>query len=277
MKSALKLLCAALFLAALVSCGGGGGKAIKPGTPAFFWVAATDAWKSGDYLRSSEQLSKLTTSDNEYRARATAWQMIVSSGLTIGYLEFIEAYDAGAKANKERAIDFRKQASTARSQAKGIALQSVEAMHYFGDNVKDPKVGFDFAFPTGSLGDVPGLVKVANGTPILAADADTARRAALQKGVLKMVCRAIGAQDPAKAAEMLKQPPVEVPRETFLFAMAEALNDMSALFGPKQLDDPPRLKVLLDEALEMVQQLAPSKQTKDLEAKIQKVLKPGKK
>lgn len=274
MKSTLHILSAALLLASLVSCGGGGGKAsLQPGTPEFNWAGARQAWQSGDYTRTTEYLSRLTSSENEFRSRATAWLMVVSSGLTLGHMEFAEAYDAGAKANKDKAIDFRKQASAARAQAKAMSLQSVEAMHYFGDKAKDPKVSFEFAFPTGSLGDIPGLLKVMTGSMPLPADVESSRRTALQKGVVKSVCRAVGAADLAKALEIFKQTPVEVPRETFLLGMAEAMNDQAALFGPKQLDEPQRLKMLATEALEMVQQLPASKQTKDLEAKIQKTLK----
>jgi hypothetical protein len=275
MKTIFGILLSVSLVLLLVSCGGSGGgaKTIQPGTPAFFWAGAKQAWQSGDFIRTAENLSKLTQSENEFRNRAEVWLMIVSSGLSEGYMEYADAFDIGAKANREKALDFRRQASAARSQAKAYSLQFVEAAHYFGDKVKDPKLTLEFPYPTGSLADVPGLQKVAKGMLPLASDAESAQRSALQKNVLKAVCRALGVTDSAKALEMFKQVPVEVTRDKFILGMSESLNDVAQLYSQKQLDEPLRVKMLCAEAVELVKQVPSSKQSKEIDAKLQKTLK----
>ncbi len=271
----LILLAIACLLAA--GCGGGGDTAkqsLQPGTPPFYWAAAKQAYDAGDYPRASENIAKLTTSDNEFRARAAVWQLVLSAGMTKGYLEVAEAYDLGAKANKEKALAFRKQASAARTLAKGSLLQTLETVHYLNEKVKDAKLQMAFGNPTGRLAEIPNLTKVAKGVLPPEAEAEANQKTAVQKGVVWAATRMVGAgDDAAKAAEMFKQTPVEVPREQFLLGVAGVLAEHAELFGPKQLDEPQRLKIVCGEASEALKQAGTAKGVKDVDAKLQKLMK----
>lgn len=267
-----------LLSALLISCGGSSGdgaaKSAQPGTPAFFWAAAKQSWQKGDYLRTTDHLAKITQSDNEYRARAEAWLLLVSTGLTQGYMEVADAFDAGAKGNLKNALAFRRQASAARSAAKATSLQAVEALHYFTDKVKDQTLPLDIGAPTGTLADSPVLLRIMKGTMPAEAEVESTRNTMLRKGVLASACRAVGApDDPAKTVELFRQQPLQLNRATFLLGIASAFNDQMALFGSKQLDDPVRQKLLGTEAAEALKQVPESKESKALDGKLQKALK----
>jgi hypothetical protein len=55
--------------------------------------------------------------------------------------------------------------------------------------------------------------------------------------------------------------------------MAKTLQERSELFGPGKLDRPERVKVMSQEALEAVQQIPETKETKALATKLQAILK----
>ncbi len=247
---------------------------VQPGSPAFFWGAAKRAFASGDYLKASENLTKLTGSDNEYRTRANAWLAVLSAGMTKGYLEIAEAYDTGAHSNHDNPLIFRRQAGNMRTMAKASVLQFAESMHYFNDKGKDPSVEFEFGAPSGRLADIPNLLKVGTGIMPPPADAESTQITAVQKGVVWSTAHAVGAGDDAsKAADLFKTLPVQVPREKFMLGMAAALAEEAEVFGPKQLDEPQRLKMVCMEAIDALKQVPDSKEAKDTRAKLDKLLK----
>lgn len=269
----LSLISLCLLAVLLTACASSGPAALQPGTPGFFWAAAKQAYQSGDYTRASENLSKLTTTDNEFKPRAEALLAVVSTGMVKGYMDFAEAYDNGARANKDNALAFRRQASTARSQAKGVLLQAMESFHDLNGK-KDAKISFEFGNPNGTLAEVGNLVKVAKGMLPPASDAQATLNKSIQRGVVWTTAHAVGAgEDSAKAAEILKQSPAEIGREKFLLGMVQTMVEEADLFGPKQLDEPMRLKMLCVEAQEALKQVPASKDTKVLDEKIQKLLK----
>lgn len=271
------VLCSILptFCIFLSSCGDSGGTAaVQPGTPAFFWSTAKQSWQNGDYTRTADNLSKLTTSDNEYKTRAQAWLMLVSAGVAQGYMEQADVFDAAARTAKNP-LAFRKQASLARNGAKSSTLQFVEMTHEFMAKSKDEMVDLDFGFPTGSMNDSPVFAKVAKGIMPQDSELEGGQKASLQKGVIEVACRMVGAaDDSAKAIGLFKQPPVKVPRATFMMAVARTLHDQSAMFGPKQLDEPQRAKMLCTEAQEALKVVPASKETKELQIKLDKTMKP---
>ncbi len=59
----------------------------------------------------------------------------------------------------------------------------------------------------------------------------------------------------------------------FLLGVASGFSEHMALFGPKQLDEPIRQKLLGNEALEAVKAAPPTKESKELERKLEKALK----
>jgi hypothetical protein len=241
-------------------------KEALPGTPAFNWAGAKHSWQAGDFLRTSELLAKITTaSDNEYRVRAQAWQLLLSAGLTQGYMETATAFETGAKATDKNTAVFRKRVNTARAAGKDTALRAVEALHAFS-KVTEDKLPFDIGAPAGGglLGEPPALQKITKGVLLAQAEMDDIQTGMLKKAVLSL------------AAKSLETPnaPVQISRTLFLSAISSALMDQMALFGPKQLDDPIRQKLVGTEALEAIQSIPqPTKEVKDLEHKLQKALK----
>jgi hypothetical protein len=90
--------------------------------------------------------------------------------------------------------------------------------------------------------------------------------------VLLETCRAAGApDDAAKGLELFKNGNPQIPRATFLVAMANSLNEQSQLFALNKLADLSKMKVLTDLASEALKGAPESKQTQELMAKIEKL------
>ncbi len=246
----------------------------KPGTPAFYWGAAQEAYRAGDYPNTSKNLSELIRGDSEFAAKARAWHVVVSSGLAHGFSEMADSYEAGGRANRENSMPFHKQVTALRSLASAAALEFAESAHVLVVKDKDPNVLLAFAYPSGSLAEPAALRKVAAGMLIQDSERDAMQTAMLQRGVLRSLCMTVGSpDDPAKALEMFKATEVRAPREVFLLGVAKLLEERSNLFGFRKMDQPSRLKVLDDEAIEALQGVPASNETKALITKIQDALK----
>ncbi len=88
----------------------------------------------------------------------------------------------------------------------------------------------------------------------------------------------VGANDDvAKALETFKSGDVKVPRAVFLQGTPRSLVDEADLYTPTKLDQPDRLKLLCQQATKALDGLPANKDTKDLQARIAKLLKPTKK
>ena len=257
----------------LLGCSSSGPQQVQPGSPEYFWLGAKRAYDNGEYLDASEKLAKITSSDNSFRVRAEVGLMVLSSGLAQGYMEMADAYELGARTSPENRAAFHGQVSAMRNQAKANLMQFVECVHYFTEHKSDQPVPFEFGPPAGSAAESAAVVKIGKGAALSPAEADSALKGLLQKGVLQAVSKAIGASDPAKSADMLKQQPLQLQRGVIFEAQAAALHEQSQLFGPRKLDEPVKLKTLCGEALEILSQIPDSKTNKDLQAKIQKTMK----
>jgi hypothetical protein len=265
--------CAAVSLAIFLAGCATGPEPLKPGTPAFYWAAARETYRAGDYLKTNDNLSQLTKSDNEFTARARLWEMVTASGIAQGNIELADIYDLGARANRANPTPFRRQASMLRTGASAAALQFAEVMHRFQAG-KEPVVEVAFEYPGGSAAQPAELKKITSGIVLQESEAALVQRAMVQRGVLKSLCRAMGApDDPPKVLEMFKSGKPEAKRDVLRLQMAVMLHDQAQLFGPTKLDQPNRVKMLCGEATEILQGLPPSKQSKDLTAKIQATLK----
>ena len=100
---------------------------------------------------------------------------------------------------------------------------------------------------------------------------------AIERGVLLATCRAAGAKnDPAKALDLLKTSDAKVPRAAFVEAMASALFEQSQLYARNKLDQPDKLKIFCDRAEDALKQVPASKESQDLDKKIQAALKKAK-
>ncbi|MCZ2147039.1 MAG: hypothetical protein LC126_04620 [Bryobacterales bacterium] len=267
MKSRLFLLLA-LLTGLLSSCSSGPEPPAK-GTPAFYWSAAKESFNAGDYTRTVDNLSKLTTSENEFRKHAQPWRLILLAGLVKGNTELADQYETGARTNKANPAPFRMQTSTLRSEAGRQAMEFVESFMAF--QKANPSGDVEFAFPYPPVGTAKAPPsKIAGGILPSQSEADSLRAMGTQRAVLLAVCDALGNGDDAvKTQEAMAKVPLTVPRATFLLAMSEFLNDQADLFGKRKLDVPDREKIFRTKALDALQGLPDSKELKDLRKKIE--------
>lgn len=247
------------------------------GTPAFYWTAAKETFRAGDYLKASDHLEQLAKTDNEYVGRARPWKMVLDAGMAKGYMELADRFERGGHANRINPTPFRRQMAQYRVRAGQLAIQAAETMFQFRDKNKDPRVILEFLYPTGSAAEIPQLNRIGQGILIQEAELEAVEHKTVQREVLMMTCAAAGAPgDTAKTQELFRTLPVQVERPTFMLALAEAFYDLSQLFGRQKLDQPQRLAVLAKEALACLDGVPDSKKTKDLKAKIEKALKEAK-
>lgn len=249
----------------------------QPGTPAFYWAAAKSTYAAGDFLKTSDNLSQLSTAA-DYGARTQPWAIVMSAGLAKGYMDLADNFELGARANRANPTPFRRQVIQLRSLASTAVMQGAETIHKFLAGDKTDPIVLEFPYPTGSLSDPVQLQRVAKGMMVPDADIEGLQKSMLQRGVLLTVTRVVGASDdPAKTQEIFKAGEVKVPRATFLLAISRSLVDQADLYTATKLDQPDRLNLLCQEATEALDSVPASKDTKDLAAKIGKLKKPGKK
>jgi hypothetical protein len=246
----------------------------RPGTPAYYWAGAQEAYRNGDFPKTDTSLQEIVRADSEFSVRARPWQIVISAGLAQGYSEMADNYEKGGRMNRENPMPFHKQVTTLRSLASAAAIELAESFHRFTEKEKDPNVRLTFTYPAGAAALPSALKKVATGMTIQDSERESMQTDMLQRGVLLILCRATGnPDDPAKTLELFKAGEVKVPREVFLFAIAKAMEEQSELFSSKKLDHPGRMKVMCQEALDAVQSIPQTKETKALAAKLQASLK----
>jgi hypothetical protein len=155
------------------------------------------------------------------------------------------------------------------------SLQFADAFATFQKVQKDP-VPLAFPYPTGSPAQPPAVTKVSMGEYLQAAETATAEKRAVERGVILETCRAAGApNDAAKTQEIFKGA-AQAPLNTFLAAMANTLYEQSQLYGRRKMDQPDKLKILSQRALDVLDKLPDSKEKKDLAAKVKANLKENK-
>jgi hypothetical protein len=263
------ILLASCFI--LISCAGSSGP--EPGTPAFYWGAAQETFGTKDYVKTVEHLEKIIATDNEYTARARPWLLVMTSGMTRGYMELADNFEAGAHANKGNPTDFRRSTNTYRGQADRLAIEFAETFAKFQQGKDDP-VPIAFPFPTGSAAPVMELTKASTGVLLAPAEIESAERRAVARGVLLQASAAAGAPDDvAKAQDRFKSGTLQVPRAAFVTLMAGTLFDESKLYGMRQIGNPDRVKIFCTRALDALKTVPETKETKDLSTKIAKSMK----
>lgn len=259
-----------LLLAACSS----GPAAPEKGTPAFYWQAAKETFASGDYLKTLDHLDALNKTDNEFTARAQAWRLALTAGMTKGFIDLADNYEYGARANKANPMPFRRAVSDYRGKAAQLSLSFAEAFEKFEKTNKDPQVALAFAFPTGSAALPPLIAKVSQGIQLEPSEADGLQKRMLERSVVLMAAGAAGAPgDTAKAQEMFKSGELKVSRDAFVLSMASVLYDQSQIFVPTKLDNPDRLKYFAEHAMDAAKTVPDSKDSKEVIAKIQAALK----
>lgn len=259
----------------LISCSGGP-KPPQPGTPAFYWAAAGEMYRAGDYIKTNENLGQITRTDNEFTARALPWEVVMSAGLAQAYSELADTYEAGARvaARSRNPAPFRRQVNIFRNAASAAAIQFAEAFHKLQHAENQETITLEFDFPRGSAGQPLELKKVSSGILVPDAELELLKRTMAQRGVLLAACGAVGAvEDAARALEIFKAGNPQVPVAAFRVHMASQLYEVTELFGPTKLDQPQRAKLLLREAMETVEEVPASRQTKELRGKVEGLVK----
>jgi hypothetical protein len=262
------LLCACL---ALLACSSGPAPP-QPGTPKYFWSAAKTAHHTGDYAVANHNLDALMESKNEFNTRAEAWALALNTGIVHGLAELSDAYDAGVKGNPEHPLALYRRASQSRKLANDAAMRSVEVFRRF-IQTQDPQIALAFEYPA-SPPPPPDLDKTKKGTVISDAEADALQRTMMQRGVIYALSRLAGAPDqPAKVEEMFRAGDVQVPREKFLFGMAQLFTEQAQLYDRKHIADPRRAGMMLVHATNALQDVPEDKQVKELRDKIKRLQK----
>ena len=260
-----------------ISCSSGPA-APEKGTPAFYWGAANETFAVGDYNKTLEHLDSLLKTDNQYTAQAYPWYLVLSTGMTHGYIELADRFETGARMNKDNPGAFRRQVSTYRGFARGLTLPFVETFDRFRKNNKDAEIQLGFPYPSGSQGEPISVSRIAGGILPPAAELETAQAAELKRTVLLATARATGSgSDTTKAQVLFKAAPVKVPRAVFMQAMAGALYDHAMLFEQKKMDEPNRMKLMLSQAAGALTAVPENKSVKELSTKIDKAQKTLKK
>jgi len=239
--SCARALCAATLVLFLSSCASGP-SAPQPGTPPFFWGAAGETWRSGDYLKTLDNLSQLTANQNEFTVKARPWEIIVATGIARGYMDLADAAETAMRKSPARANPIRRQMTVWRGSANSMALELADTFQKFATANKETSVSLEFSWPpVGSAASPTQLERFASGTPLSVADVEGLETAMIQRGVMLAAARVTGSgEDTAKAQEIFKQPKPSVPAETLLVNMGQVFYDLSALYGPRKLDTPQR-------------------------------------
>ncbi|HTP89369.1 MAG TPA: hypothetical protein VMJ34_20610 [Bryobacteraceae bacterium] len=266
--------CAALVVLCLTSCSSGP-SAPQPGTPAFYWGAAGAMWRSGDYLKTLDNLSHLTANQNEFRAKAQPWEVVVALGVARGNLDLSDACDTAIHKSPAMAGVLRRQMSVWRSNGNSTALELADSFHKFAQENKQATIPLEFSWPpAGNATPPPQRDRFAAGSPLSPSDMEKLELAMIQRGVMLTAARAVGAgDDTARGLEVFKQPKPAVSTEVFMTGMAQALYDLSALYGPKQLDLPNRRELLVNLATSAAKPYPKNKDAAALLAKVDKEAK----
>ncbi len=264
----------ATFAFLLTSCGESGPQPPAKGTPAFYWAAAGETFKAGDYLKTNDHLEKLAT--GEYAGRAVPWRLVLLDGMAQGYADLADKFEMGGRANKTNPAPFRRQVSQYRNRASQLALGFGEALQKFEKSNPSGDVNLEFAFPAGAAKQVAALNKVAEGLAIADSELPATEKQALERAVVLAVARAVGAgEDSAKARESFASGAAKAPVDVFLRAMAEAAVNRAEVFTPLKADQPDRFKFFCEQAAGLAKKLPDSKETKELKAKIDEMVKKG--
>jgi len=236
----------------------------KPGTLAYDWYVSGEAYKTGDYIRAMDHLSRLAVANSEYRERAKMWLIVLAGGIADGYSDLANAYEAGARANTAEASELRRNMREARNAANAVAMRFAETIHDVLGKTKDPKFQFDFGFPAGETSEPIQVTRIAKGLNVQAADYAVAKTKMTQRGVVRYAAALAGSPDDLQKARTQFASP---PHDAVLTATANTLIRLADLFGPKKLDYPQRGNALCKEALEAINLLPDSADKKKLEAK----------
>ncbi len=270
---AFLMLC---FFLALTSCGPSGPAA---GTPGFYWQAAKETFATHDYLKTADHLERVTRTDNEFTQQALPFRLVVTAGLAKAYMNLASYFDSGIKARKDTALPpawFKIRASY-RALAERWALEFGDVYLKFQKSSPEPNVALEFAYPGTSMANLPEVARIKDGGLLAETVMAGLERRTIQQAVASETSDAVGAPgDPAKAQALFQSGHAQVPREVFVFALANQLYDQAQLFDRSRLDKSDRLQFFCQKGLDALKSIKESEQTRELADKLQFVLKSGK-
>ena len=263
----IPLFITALFL---TGCGSSGPEPPKPGSAAYNWNAAQEAYKSGDYAKANDLLVKLSEKQNEFTAQAQPLALVFTHGLTHAYVELWEKFEKGAKYSRASAPAFRRQVNEYRAKATAAGMQFAEITRLYNQSPASGDVVFAFDFPQG-LPDPPTQYQsIEQGQMVPPQDMEAMERHVIQHEILFATCRAAGdVKDRGKAKALWQNGQAKLPRATYAIALAEALFQTGEMFGPKKLSQPNRIIIVLYE--EGLKALAPLPDNKEAQALAKKI------
>jgi len=268
------ILTTAAAVAVVVSCGP---QPPKPGTPAFKWFAAHDAYKKGDYDKANDLLVQVAKSDNEFTAKARPWTMLLSQAMVNGYYELSDEYLKAAEKAKRNPAAFRRLVNICKSKAAAAGMSYAEVSKAFLDSNKDQDVTLAFDIPDVSLdADPPQYKKLEEGTMLDEPEITQAERFVIRREVASAICQAMNAgEDVAKAKAAYQQGEAKIPGPVFQMNTAQTLYDIGEMFGPKKLYQPDRVRSVIYET--SLQALAFAKDDKAVPALKKKISESSKK
>jgi hypothetical protein len=246
----------------------------KSGTPAFYWAEAQEGYRMGNLPKTDSALLKLVETENSFTAQARLWQLVVSGGMTQGFSELADSFQAGSLRTLDRPLRFRNEEAKLRSAAATAALEFSQAVHNVV-NCKDESVNvtLTFGFPPGSAQPPPGLQRISSGLWLSDSERKSVAAAMLQRELVRSVSAAVGfPDDPSKAQVLFRTPEVLVPHEIFVGSMAKLLYEESNLFGPGQMYRPDLLILMRREAVQALQSIPRTQDRNELLRKLQETL-----
>ena len=268
-----------LSLPAIVLCSCSSGPAPpKMGTPEWYWSAANEQFAKGDLAKTQEHLGKIMAGENPFKRRAGPWHLVVLAGMAHGYKELAEAYDTGGKQSKTQAAEFRRVVNDMNRLSRLYSMGLAEEVNRLGKESGDAQqFALEFSFPRGSTVESVTVDRVRKAIFPPEAERAMAERWTVARAVMLEAASVVGAgTDTAKAGEMFKTLPVQVPRAVFLLGIGASLFEQSAIFDRRRLNEPDKKRLFLQMASDCLKPAAESDdqnlktKAKELLAKIEK-------
>lgn len=234
------------------ACSGGDSNAVQFGTPAWYWQAAQDTFKTGDFGKTDEHLSELVKGDSEWKQRAAVWKVVLLSGLIRGNMELVEACKRGMEEKKSSIDALQNPLQQYQRDGRRFTIELLESWGKLKQAIGDgPTLPIEFPFPAGSASQSPVVTGIRAGTAPDAAQMIDAAKATLQRGVLLDITEYVGAgEDVPKAQGMFSTLPIQVPAVEFWNEVGNNLFDMTPLFGVRGINDPTIRKIMLERSLD---------------------------
>ncbi len=248
------------------------------GTPGWYWQNALTTWEAGDYQKTSDNLEELIEPGSEFADRAQPWRLILTAGMAKGYMDVAEAFENGARANQAASSEFRMHRNNYRTLVNRQVAAFWETLVAYKKSNPAGEIPLAFSYPQGSAVPVAALARVGEGIKLSEAELPSVERQAIQRAVLMTTCRFAGAEeDTAKTQQIFSAGEVKVPKETFDFALAKTLNEIAWFYSAYEMDQPDRLKMLNEQALEIAKGLPENDDTKELIRQIESHIKEAEK